>query len=83
MAHSTLNRAVLADATGQPLGAMFSIPQVRVRFRVRVRVRVPNPNPNPNPNPSPQDNACVNVIDLEVATGRVSVVALNITPLAE
>ena len=56
VAHSTLNRAVLADATGQPLGAMFSIPQ---------------------------DNACVNVLDLEVATGRVSVVALNITPLAE
>lgn len=34
VAHSTLNRAVLADATGQPLGAMFSIPQVRVRVRV-------------------------------------------------
>ena len=55
VAHSTFNRAVLAEATGQPLGSMFSIPQ---------------------------DNACVNVLDLEVGTGRVSVVALNIKPLA-
>ena len=51
--------------------------------RKRLLVATPNPNPNPNPSPSPQDNACVNVLDLEVATGRVSVVALNITPLAE
>ena len=53
VAHSTFNRAVLAEATGQALGQMFSIPQ---------------------------DNACVNVLDLNVETGLVSVVALNIKP---
>ena len=55
VAHSTFNRAVLAEATGQPLGQMFSIPQ---------------------------DNACVNVLDLDVETGLVTVVALNIKPVS-
>ena len=54
VAHSTLNRAVLAVAVGKPLGEMFSIQQ---------------------------DNCCINVLDFEMTSGAVSVVALNIKPV--